>query len=191
MNRRWACVLLSSSLLLMGSQYTPVVSHSPAAEPPVAAVHAVGTVPDLPGSEQPIPEQPKEEVRDKHSLVTVNGISLADTRSDVIAKLGVPLEISRDPLIPELELYHYAGLEVTFSGEHVHDLAVPAEEGSLLLDGTSVAITPEAIREALGDPDYVAEDGLVYQRDFRLLKVYLNVDEGRIAVIRYYSLSNT
>ncbi|WP_058301386.1 hypothetical protein [Gorillibacterium timonense] len=195
MNRKWACTLLGGSLLLMGhggglsvetirlpdtsSAFTNTAVHA-LAQSPLGRGSADSAAPDS-------GQQPDAAI----ALRDVNGITLSDDREAVVAKLGVPEDIIQDPLNKDLEIYRYAQMEVSFSGDHVYDVSVSADSGSLTLDGVKLQIAPASIRDKLGDPDYVAEDGLVYQRGYYLLKVYLNVEQGRIDVIRYYSLANT
>jgi len=190
MKRKWAWLALGGSLLLMGSSsgfsggaVSPAAASTLTKE---AAKHASVQMPS-----QAAAASPSGQAAAVSKLDEVNGITLADDRKAVVAKLGVPAEIRQDPLFPDQETYHYAGLDVTFSGAYVQDVTVPQGAGSVALDGVRVDITPASLREALGNPDYVAEDGLVYQRGSNLLKVYLDKEKERIDVIRYYSLSNT
>ncbi|WP_438434549.1 hypothetical protein [Gorillibacterium sp. sgz500922] len=193
MRRRWMGLAIGGSLLLMGSSGGIAGQAFPLAKAPNPVSQAAASD----GTSLHSPRMADAVVPSVQSgpsvtkLGEVNGVSLSDDRETVVAKLGVPVEIAKDPLVPELEIYHYANLDVTFSGPYVHDVAVAQGVSSVTLDGVQVAVTPAALREALGDPDYVAEDGLVYQRGARLLKVYLDEEQHRIDVIRYYSLSNT
>lgn len=124
-------------------------------------------------------------------LREINGVSLYDDRLSVVNKKGVPLDIVRDPLFNEIEIYRYPDVEISFYGETVYDLSLMKEAGAFEIDGYLVEWSPESIRWVLGEPDYVAEDGLVYQREENLLKVYLDLELHEIVAIRYYGLSNT
>lgn len=83
-------------------------------------------------------------------------------------------------------------MEVAFSGRLVDSLSVLTENttSQFEVDGIPVESTPESIHRVLGTPDFVADDGLVYQRGEALLKVYLEPGRNNIVIIRYYSMAN-
>ncbi|WP_040952117.1 hypothetical protein [Gorillibacterium massiliense] len=123
-------------------------------------------------------------------LSSVNGVTLGDDRQSVADKKGVPFAIQHDTVEPDAETYDYGYMSVTFSGTAVERVSIPAEADTFKVEGTVVSIDPASIREALGDPDYIAEDGLVYQRGELLLKVFLDAEKKRIVSIDYYCLAN-
>lgn len=123
-------------------------------------------------------------VLDFHS---VNGVTLNDNRKTIAETFGVPLDIIPDRLLDDTETYDYGYMSVTFSGAAADIVSIPSEAGSFFVDGAEVAIRPDAIHDAFGDPDYVTEDGLVYERGEYLIKVFLDLDRKEIEKIDYFS----
>ncbi len=121
-------------------------------------------------------------------LDTVCGISLYDSRDDVIAKLGEPSDIEKDEFFADLEIYRYEGLRVAFAGDFIQYVDIDPAHG-LDIDGKPVEATREALVKALGEPDYKAEDGLVFQRDEALLKLFLDPQTGKPQAVSYYHIA--
>ncbi|MHA7966421.1 hypothetical protein ACX93W_20040 [Paenibacillus sp. CAU 1782] len=124
----------------------------------------------------------------EHKLKTVCGVSLYDSREDVVAKLGEPSVIQTDEFFADLEVYQYEGLRVAFMGEFIQYVDIELTHG-LELDGIPVESTKEALVKALGEPDYKAEDGIVFQRDEALLKLFLDPETGKPYAISYYHIA--
>lgn len=123
-------------------------------------------------------------------LESVNGITLWDDKETVVSKLGSPLSVEQDEFFPELEVLHYEGMEVGVEGGLVRYAAVPGTAGSITIDDKVLEVSVQAFEQALGPPDFTAEDGLVYQREANALKLYLG-QSGEIIVIRYFHTSST
>jgi hypothetical protein len=121
-------------------------------------------------------------------LDTVCGISLYDSRDDVVAKLGQPSVIDKDEFFADLEVYRYEGLRVAFAGDFIQYVDIDPTHG-LDIDGKPVEATREALVKALGEPDYKAEDGIVFQRDEALLKLFLDPKTGKPQAISYYHIA--
>ncbi|OBR67999.1 hypothetical protein A7K91_18900 [Paenibacillus oryzae] len=121
-------------------------------------------------------------------LETVCGISLYDSREDVVAKLGQPSEIDKDEFFADLEVYRYEGLRVAFAGDFIQYVDIDPAHG-LDIDGNPVEATREALVKALGEPDYKAEDGIVFQRDEALLKLFLDPQTGKPQAVSYYHIA--
>jgi hypothetical protein len=185
---------LAFGLLLVASDISPFaidgrLSPLHMDKPAVAVPGGVA----LPAVEPVLPEpKPQEEITPVVTLDEVNDVSLYDDRAAVVEKKGVPLEIVEDPDRSDLEIYRYADMEVAFSGRLVDSLSVLTENttAQFEVDGIPVESTPESIHRVLGTPDFVADDGLVYQRGEALLKVYLEPGRNNIVIIRYYSMAN-
>jgi hypothetical protein len=121
-------------------------------------------------------------------LDTVCGISLYDSRDDVVVKLGQPSVIDKDEFFADLEVYRYEGLRVAFAGDFIQYVDIDPTHG-LDIDGKPVEATREALVKALGEPDYKAEDGIVFQRDEALLKLFLDPQTGKPQAISYYHIA--
>ncbi|MBC8081201.1 MAG: hypothetical protein H7X86_12720 [Gorillibacterium sp.] len=186
MNRVFATIILMASLILLdsGQGHFSVTSWT-------NPLQAEKLTPQVVTNQSYTPLVLETKKESDIDLDEVNGISLHDDREAVLAKKGVPLEITQDPFIKDMEIYRYEDIEVAFLGKTVDSLSILIKSnGSFKVDGLTVEQTPESIHHFLGNPDYVAEDGVVYQRGESVLKVYLEPGLNEIVVIRYYSLAN-
>ncbi|RCW48830.1 hypothetical protein [Paenibacillus prosopidis] len=132
---------------------------------------------------------PSTQEKQIYQLQTVNGISLYDNQSSVIEKKGEPALITEDPYIKGFEIYHYPGMNIIFSDGAVNFVEVLAGVDTFTIDGIPIPATVEAVKEALGEPDYVAEDGIVFQRNEALLKLFIDRDTQNLTSIHYYHIS--
>lgn len=124
-------------------------------------------------------------------LNTVNGISLYDEVSTVTAKLAAPEQIITDPHFIEYKMYVYANMTISFRNDIMDSVEVSANASTVMLDQVELPITIEAIQLALGEPDYVAEDGLVFQRNEALLKLFIDQDSKQLQSIAFYHIAST
>lgn len=119
-------------------------------------------------------------------LQTVNGISLYDTPSIVARKLGEPESITADPHLKELLIYQYPNMNVVFSDGIVYSVEIAEGSETLLLDGVEIPATVEGVKGALGQPDYMTEDGIVFERNEALLKLFIDTDTKKLTSIHYF-----
>lgn len=124
-------------------------------------------------------------------LTSVNDISLYDDVEDVIAKKGIPEQITIVPDFAEYIRYEYSHMTVNFRDNLIDYVEITNEANTLYLDQTEVPATIEGIKAVLGAPDYIAEDGIVFQRDEALLKLFINEDSGELESIAYYHIAST
>ncbi|WP_339204742.1 hypothetical protein MHH56_27060 [Paenibacillus sp. FSL K6-3182] len=122
----------------------------------------------------------------KFTLQTVNGITLYDDPSLVIQKLGKPKSKTADPDLTDLITYEYPNMNVIFSSEFIQSVEMAENTKTLLIDGSEVAATVDAVKDALGEPDYVTEDGIVFERDEALLKLFIDADTQKLTSIHYF-----
>ncbi|ANF98262.1 hypothetical protein AR543_21200 [Paenibacillus bovis] len=107
---------------------------------------------------------------DTLSYHTLNGVSLSDSRAELLDKKGEPLrQVKTDAGYTE---YEYDDVKVGMMGNHIYYVSVPAHAGSLTLDGHSLRLNKQAITSELGEPDFTAEDGEGYNNDFYAFKVF-------------------
>ncbi|MEK3883394.1 hypothetical protein [Paenibacillus sp. PL2-23] len=172
-----------------------IVSESP---PVAAAVHVLEGVTaeasvsvrtaDLSRDEQAESDAPETSYEQALLLQSVGGISLYDTPSMVVDKLGQPEEITQDEILAELQLYRYASLTVAFYGEYVQYVDVPLQ-ASLIIDGNQIPMTEAGLTAYLGEPAYIAEDGIVFQSGEALLKLYLDSETKQPVYASYYHIA--
>ncbi|RXZ81528.1 hypothetical protein EBB07_14475 [Paenibacillaceae bacterium] len=128
-----------------------------------------------------------------HSLTfqTVNGIDLDDGAAAIKKKLGKPAAIEEDRWFPEQEAHHYDHITIGYSDSVLSYLSVTAEQGPLVVIGDDVLpLDMKALVSALGVPDYVAEDGLVYVQGARCLKLFHGTDRDELESIQVYWLDD-
>ncbi|WP_426253617.1 hypothetical protein [Paenibacillus pabuli] len=105
---------------------------------------------------------------------TLNDISLDDSIDEIVATKGQPLHKEHDPYLgcPE---YQFKGVKVGFCEDSgvVNYVHIDASEERLKLNQKWIDMNIESIRDALGKPYYVAEDGEVFLRGSQALKVYM------------------
>lgn len=123
-------------------------------------------------------------------LHSVNGISLDDNIETVVAKKGIPQQITVDPYFEEVLIYEYTNMNIVFRDNWIDSIEFDEETSFLLLDQSKITATEQAIRIALGEPDFIAEDGLVFQRDEAVLKLFIHPDNKELQRISYYHISS-
>jgi len=124
-------------------------------------------------------------------LTTVNDLSLYDDTADVIRKMGPPEQESTDSDLIEYTVYVYPNMNVYFRDQLIDYVEISNEAATLWLDQTQVPATIEAIKAVLGEPDYYAEDGIVFQRNEAILKLFINPNNGELESIAYYHIAST
>ncbi|QGQ98639.1 hypothetical protein EHS13_29035 [Paenibacillus psychroresistens] len=135
--------------------------------------------------------KPNKTVKTKFDLNNVNGISLNDNVEIVIEKLGQPISIDKDSYTPELIVYTYEEMNIGFSDGIVSYVEVLVAAGTVKIDGISLRIDSESLKKALGEPDFVAEDGIVFQRNVFLVKLFTDMETHEVTSLHYYHHSNT
>ncbi|MCM3207592.1 hypothetical protein M3637_24455 [Paenibacillus illinoisensis] len=112
---------------------------------------------------------------------TLNGISLDDSKGHIISEKGQPLHKKADPYLgcPEYEFNDVkVGLcEDTGEIQYIH---IDGAEERLKLNQQWIDMNVESIRQVLGEPYVVAEDGEVYLRGNQAIKVYIKPGTGQI-----------
>jgi hypothetical protein len=124
--------------------------------------------------------------KQSYTLQTINGITLYDDPSSVTKKLGEPKRISEDPHLKELKIYEYPNMNVVFSDEMVNFVEITEGSKSLIIDGVEIPATIDAIKEALGEPDYFMEDGIAFERNEAVLKLFVDTDTQKLTSIHYF-----
>jgi len=124
-------------------------------------------------------------------LTSVNDISLYDEAADVIKKKGSPEHVTTNSELEEYIIYEYPNMTVNFLDQLIDYVEITNEATTIWLDQTEIPATIEAIKTALGEPDYIAEDGIVFQRNEALLKLFINPDNGELETIAYYHIAST
>ncbi|GLX66487.1 hypothetical protein [Paenibacillus glycanilyticus] len=123
-------------------------------------------------------------------LQSVNGLSLYDDKVTVQRMLGKPAHVSRDDYFTEFETYEYPNLNIVFREGVMEEIKVSGSADTIRIDDQEIPVSIEALIKALGEPDYKADDGIVYQRQENVLKLFINYDKGTLDSIAYYHISS-
>lgn len=122
-------------------------------------------------------------------LQSVQELTLYDDRAAVIGKLGEPRGVTQDEFYEELVIFEYEQVRVVFFGEFIQSIDIPGDVQDIMLDDRLIPATIPDLKQALGEPDYVAEDGIVFQRGEALLKLFMNEETGELDYISYYHIA--
>lgn len=124
------------------------------------------------------------------ALRTVNDLSLYDNVATVLDKMGKPEQILRDDWLEEIEVYEYPDMNIGFRDGILAYVDIPRTAETISIDESLIPATIKALKKVLGQPDYVAEDGIVFQRNEALLKLFIDPDTGQLDSISYYHISS-
>ncbi|WP_020618825.1 hypothetical protein [Paenibacillus daejeonensis] len=119
----------------------------------------------------------------------VNGLDLDADADTVLQLLGDPEERTTDPLLGTEE-YHYAAQTVGLYEDLVDYIIVPASAGQVQLGNVTIPLDMEQLKQHLGEPDYTAEDGLVYVQQEVCLKLFYGENEAELDSVQIYWLSH-
>ncbi|OMF23452.1 hypothetical protein BK133_24495 [Paenibacillus sp. FSL H8-0548] len=122
------------------------------------------------------------------TLQSVNDITLYDDPAAVIKKLGEPDRITQDPHLAGVVIYEYPNMNIVFSDEMVNFVELAEGAKTLWIDGIEVEATIAGVQEALGEPDYMTEDGIVFERYEALLKLFIDTDTQQLTSIHYFHM---
>lgn len=150
---------------------------STAASPPTAekAVQAVASFP-----EQPSPMS---------QFKALNGISLDDREQDVLRKKGKPLRVTEDWLLRSTE-YHYADSVVGIRDGYVDYVHVDPEAKQVKINDRWLPLNRDALARELGGVQFAAEDGDVYIRGHKAIKVYTDPATGGLRAVEFFAESS-
>ncbi|WP_127588573.1 hypothetical protein [Paenibacillus koleovorans] len=146
--------------------------------------------PQLPQQQPQAPAQPRPQSHSAaYPLLTVEGVALTDTKAELLELLGAPARIEQDSYTPEFAIYHYGNLQIGMSVEGIRFVRVLSTAGTIRIDGRSMPMTLEAIQAELGQPDFIAEDGLVYKRPQTALKLFFDMETQRLRSVDLFHRS--
>ncbi|MDF2836910.1 MAG: hypothetical protein K0Q63_2550 [Paenibacillus sp.] len=183
----FAALILSGMMSADAHTPDPLPSRSPVVGPEIQYAGSLAS--EEPIAATPVVQATETAAAEPILLRSVEELTLYDDRAAVIGKLGEPQGVTQDEFYSELVIYEYERLKVVFFGEYIQSIDIAEDVKEVLLDDRYVATTLTDLKEALGEPDYVAEDGIVFQRDEALLKVFLDEASGELSSISYYHLA--
>lgn len=120
-------------------------------------------------------------------LERVNGVSVQDDLKTVYEIKGAPLAVEEDKWLPGLRVFVYEDCRVGLYEQFVQYVMVPAKDGGRIeVDGKRLRLDAGKLREALGEPQFMAEDGIVYRRGSAVLKLFIDPETGRLESVHYF-----
>ena len=132
---------------------------------------------------------PEQESVLEISYHQVNGLDLDSDAATVVQLLGEPAERSTDPLL-DTEEFHYPAQTIGLYEDLVDYIIVPASAGEVQLGDATIPLEMEQLRQLLGEPDFTAEDGLVYVQHEVCLKLFYGENEAELDSVQIYWLSH-
>jgi hypothetical protein len=110
----------------------------------------------------------------------LEGVGLGDTGAQVESTWGKPSSVASDEWQQDCETWSYkTGKNVGLCGGQVSFVQVTAAARKANLDGKVVAMAGTELRQALGKPEFEAEDGWGVVKGAEALKVFVD-ERGRL-----------
>ncbi|WP_051620626.1 hypothetical protein [Paenibacillus sp. UNC451MF] len=117
---------------------------------------------------------------------TINGLSLTDDLKTVFEMKGQPLSIKQDEILPSLKTYTFEDCSIIMTDGSIEYVVVPASVGKLDIDGQLLPMDIVKLKEKLGKPYFVSEDGIVYKDGVNVLKIYTDTVSGKVTSVHYF-----
>ncbi|MDF2959872.1 MAG: hypothetical protein K0S39_1607 [Paenibacillus sp.] len=178
----WTPFLIQKEPALAMSEAVPAEA-AIVARAPVPAAYAAVSVPEAGGS-LPSPEKTKPFT---FRLATINGVSLADDIKTVYEMKGTPLSVKQDEIMKSMKTYTFEDCVIGMSDGAIQFVKVPAAAGQIEIDGQILPLKLEELKSKLGQPFFVAEDGIVYKAGYHALKIFLDAETGELASVHFFS----
>ncbi|MEK8130929.1 hypothetical protein WMW72_23770 [Paenibacillus filicis] len=119
-------------------------------------------------------------------LERINGLAVTDDLKTIYELKGEPLAEERDPLFPDERTLVYEDCRVALYKLSVQSVMVTADAGTITIDGKTIPLNADRLKAELGKPDLVAEDGIVYKRQWQALKLYIDPEQGRLLSVHLF-----
>ncbi|AFC33450.1 hypothetical protein PM3016_6850 [Paenibacillus mucilaginosus 3016] len=195
--KRWSMALVISTVALgwtgtawvagpqepAAESYSAPAVQTAAAEPLSAGPGTASPASAVSGAEE---EAAWTEAVPEWELQRVNGLSMSDDLKTLYEIKGEPLAVEKDPLFKDEQIFVYEDCRVGLYQNFIQYILVPAAAGTIDIDGVRLELTADALRQALGEPDWKAEDGVVYQRGQAALKLFLSPENGSLTSVQYF-----
>ncbi|RED56515.1 hypothetical protein [Cohnella phaseoli] len=110
----------------------------------------------------------------------LDGVSLGDTESEVIAAWGKPNAVETDEWYPDCVIWSYmGGRNAGLCDGEVSFVQVTSRADKVNLNGRELAMSGPDLRRALGNPEFEAEDGWGVIHGPEALKVFVD-ERGKL-----------
>jgi hypothetical protein len=118
----------------------------------------------------------------------VNGIALSDDLKTIYELKGQPVSIIEDKILPSSRTYLFKDCEINVADGAIQNITVPATIGKVDIDGITFPF--DKLKERLGMPFFVSEDGLVYKKGNYAFKIFLDVHDSHIQYVSYFHVGD-
>jgi hypothetical protein len=117
----------------------------------------------------------------------LDGIELGDDAFQVIEVWGRPNEVIVDDWQSGCETWNYKeGKNLGMCNERVYFVQVTAKAQNTSLDGQAISMETTKLRQALGNPEFLADDGWGVLRGNEALKVFVD-EQGSLVSIDLFT----
>ncbi|SFM06430.1 hypothetical protein SAMN03159341_11568 [Paenibacillus sp. 1_12] len=117
-------------------------------------------------------------------FASVNGISLTDDLKTIVELKGEPISTIQHEIIQSSVTYLFKDCEINVVDGVVQSVAVSAAAGNVDIDGISFPI--DKLKERLGMPFFVSEDGIVYKKGNMAFKIFMDPHDSHIISVSYF-----
>jgi hypothetical protein len=105
----------------------------------------------------------------------LDGIELGENTYRVIRAWGIPSKVVKDDLQSECETWNYSDVKkVGVCNGTVSFVQVMAKAKKAVVDNQVIKMGKAELRQALGKPDFIADDGWLVLRGEEALKVFVD-----------------
>ncbi|XID95944.1 hypothetical protein ACF3MZ_16145 [Paenibacillaceae bacterium WGS1546] len=168
---RLSWLVLLSSLLTGGSTPSSAPSSMPLPAPPGSEAPPVPATPAVTGA----------------AHWRLEGVSLGDSSAAVKSAWGDPDAVGPDDWLSGCDIWRYAGgRNVSVCDGFVEVVQIGSHAKTIDLSGREIPMDDGSLREALGAPDFSAEDGWGVAVGSEALKVFLDGD-GNVSSLDLFS----
>lgn len=168
---RLSWLVLLSSLLTGGSTPSSAPTSVPFLAPPDPAA-------------EPVPAKPAVT---EIVYWRLEGLSLGDSSAAVKNAWGEPDAVGPDDWLSGCDIWHYAdGRNVSVCDGFVEVVQIGAQAKKIDLSGREIPMDDGSLREALGKPDFSAEDGWGVAAGSEALKVFVDAG-GNVSSLDLFS----
>lgn len=120
------------------------------------------------------------------SLAVVNGVPLDASMEVVVQEAGKPITVLEDRVLPDAEEWFYPNMTVGFYDGEVEYIIIPADIPEFQVGEFVFRVDYDELRATFGEPEFVAEDGIVYVRGSYCMKLMISEQSQVMTAVHFY-----
>ncbi|MDQ1910585.1 hypothetical protein RAC89_08735 [Paenibacillus sp. GD4] len=140
-------------------------------------------------SSAPKPASETVKVRTPLQVGRVCGIAIQDDLKTVYEMKGEPVQIETSPENKRERVLIYEDCRIGLLDQFVRYVTVPAAARQIEINSSLVNMRLDELRELLGDPYHVGEDGLVYRYGQTALKLTLDETGEQLEAVDFFHVA--